>query len=330
MSDSTLAITLSMLSFMLAVIWGGPLVRMLRHFRIGKIIRIEEPERHFTKMGIPTMGGFMFILPVVLLTGLLNAVSLIGLKVLGRSVLVPLLVMLAYGALGAIDDWEGIRGPRRGLGMRARTKFLFQIVLALGIAFALKYLLDVPELYWPPVQGTISIGPLYIPVAVVLIVGFSNAVNFTDGLDGLAGLISATAFAAYGAIALIQGQYFLARFCFTIVGALFGFLWFNVHPAQLIMGDAGALALGATLAVVALMTGQWLLLPLIAIIPVSEALSVIIQVGYFKLTKGKRFFKMAPIHLHFELLGWSETQVVQRFWLVSLLFAMLGIAVALM
>ena len=330
MSDSTLAITLSMLSFMLAVIWGGPLIRMLRHFRIGKIIRIEEPERHLTKMGIPTMGGIMFILPVVLLTALLNAASLIGLNVLGRSVIVPLLVLLSYGFLGAIDDWEGIRGPRRGLGMPARTKFIFQIILALGVAFALKYLLDVPELYWPPVQDNISIGPLYIPVAVVLIVGFSNAVNFTDGLDGLAGLISATAFAAYGAIALIQGQVFLARFCFTVVGALFGFLWFNVHPAQLIMGDAGALALGATLAVVALMTGQWLLLPFIAIIPVSEALSVIIQVAYFKLTKGKRFFKMAPVHLHFELLGWSETQVVQRFWLVSLLFAMLGIAVALM
>jgi phospho-N-acetylmuramoyl-pentapeptide-transferase len=127
----------------------------------------------------------------------------------------------------------------------------------------------------------------------------------------------------------MQGQIFLARFCFTIVGALFGFLWFNVHPAALFMGDTGSLSLGATLAVVALMTGRWLLLPVIAIIPVSEALSVILQVGYFKLTKGKRLFKMAPFHHHFELLGWSETQVVQRFWLVGLLFAMLGIALAL-
>jgi phospho-N-acetylmuramoyl-pentapeptide-transferase len=122
---------------------------------------------------------------------------------------------------------------------------------------------------------------------------------------------------------------FLARFCFTIVGALFGFLWFNVHPAQMIMGDAGSLSLGATLAVVALMTGQWLILPLIAVIPVSTAISVILQVGYFKLTKGKRLFKMAPLHHHFELLGWSETQIVQRFWLVGLLFALLGIALAL-
>ena len=156
----------------------------------------------------------------------------------------------------------------------------------------------------------------------------SNAVNFTDGLDGLAGLISATAFVAFGGIALMQEQVYLARFCFTLVGALFGFLWFNVHPAELFMGDTGSLALGATLAVVALMTGQWPLLLVIGIIPLSEIVSVTIQIAYFKLTNGKRFFKMAPIHLHFELLGWSETQVVQRFWLIGLLAAMVGIALA--
>jgi len=159
----------------------------------------------------------------------------------------------------------------------------------------------------------------------VIIVGMSNAVNFTDGLDGLAGLISATCFAAYGIIALSQEQVFVARFCFTIVGALFGFLWFNVHPAQLFMGDVGSLPLGAVLGVVALMTGQWLLLPLIAIIPVSELFSDVLQIGYFRLTKGKRLFKMAPLHHHFELLGWSQTQVVQRFWLIGLLGAMLGV-----
>ena len=161
----------------------------------------------------------------------------------------------------------------------------------------------------------------------------SNAVNFTDGLDGLAGLISATAFAAYGGIALLQGQTFLARFCFTLVGAIFGFLWFNVHPAQLFMGDTGSLPLGATLAVIALMTGQWILLPIIAIIPVSIVLSVIIQTAYFKYTRrrygeGRRVFKMAPLHHHFELSGWSETQVVQRFWLISLLAAMFAAALA--
>jgi len=280
-------------------------------------------------MGTPTMGGVMILLPVTLVTLLLNAASLIGMPVSGRSVLLPLLALWAFGTLGAVDDWEGIRGPRRGLGMRIRTKFLFQIVLALGIAFALKYLLQVPEMFWPGIKDPIPLGNFYIPLATFIIVGMSNAVNFTDGLDGLAGLISATAFAAYGGIALLQEQTFLARFCFTLVGAIFGFLWFNVHPAELFMGDTGSLALGAVLGVVALMTGQWLLLPIIAIIPVSEALSDVIQIAYFKRTKGKRLFRMAPLHHHFELGGWSETQVVQRFWLIGLLFAMLGVALAL-
>jgi phospho-N-acetylmuramoyl-pentapeptide-transferase len=327
--DTPIALALGGLTFMLAVIWGGPLLRVLKHFRIGKLIRVEGPERHITKMGTPTMGGVMIIVPVVMMTILLNAVSLIGLNVLGRSVLLPLVGLVAYAILGGIDDWEGIRGPRRGLGMRARTKFIIQVIIAVGLAFGLRYVLNVPQMYWPGVKADFDLGIFYIPIAVLIIVGMSNAVNFTDGLDGLAGLISATAFAAYGGIALIQGQVFLGRFCFTVVGALFGFLWFNVHPAELFMGDTGALSLGATLGIVALMTGQWLLLPVIAIIPVSEVISDVLQIGYFRLTKGRRLFKMAPIHHHFELLGWSETQVVQRFWLVGLLCAMLGVALAL-
>jgi phospho-N-acetylmuramoyl-pentapeptide-transferase len=328
MSNTSLALALAGFSFMFTVIWGGPLLRILRHFKIGKLIRMEGPDSHALKMGTPTMGGILFILPVTVLTLLLNAATLLGYEVVGRSILLPLLVLLVYALLGAIDDWEGIRGPRRGLGMRARTKFLLQLVLAIVVAYGLKYVLDAPELYWPGSEDEIPLGNMYVPIAIFLIVGMSNAVNLTDGLDGLAGLISATAFATYGLIALMQGYIFLGRFCFTLVGALFGFLWFNVHPAQLFMGDMGSLALGATLAVVALMTGQWLLLPVIAIIPVSEALAVILQVGYFKITKGKRLFKMAPLHHHFELLGWSETQVVQRFWLVGLMAAMLGVALA--
>jgi phospho-N-acetylmuramoyl-pentapeptide-transferase len=329
MKESSVALALSGLSFIMAVIWGGPLIKLLRYFKVGKLIREEEPGRHMEKMGTPTMGGVMIILPVALLTIFLNAVALLGYDLLGRSVLVPLLVMVAFGALGARDDWEGLRGPRRRQGMRLRTKLMLQVILALLAAFALKYLLNVPEMYWPGFYQPISLGIFYIPLAVFIIVGCSNVVNFTDGLDGLAGLISATAFAGYGAIALMQNQIYLARFCFTIVGALFGFLWFNVHPAELFMGDTGSLALGATLGTFALMTGQWLALPLIAIIPVSEGLSVVLQIIYFKLTKGKRLFKMAPLHYHFELMGWSETQVVQRFWLISLMGAMVGIAVLL-
>lgn len=331
MKQVALALSLAGFAFMMTVIWGGPLLRVLRHFRIGKIIRVEEPSHHAVKMGTPTMGGVMFILPVLLLTVLLNAVALIGFQQsgVGRSVLVPIIVMAGYAILGAVDDWEGIRGVRKGEGMRASTKFMFQVILALGTAWVLKYLLGVPDMFVPGVKGFFELGWWYIPIAAFIIVSMSNAVNFTDGLDGLAGLIAATAFAGYGLIALNQHQVYLARFCFTLVGALFGFLWFNVHPAELIMGDTGSLALGSTLAVVALMTSQWVVLPIVAIIPFSEILSVVIQIAYFRMTKGKRFFKMAPIHLHFELLGWSETQVVQRFWLIGLLAAMVGVGLAL-
>lgn len=249
---------------------------------------------------------------------------------MGQTFVLPMITLILYALLGSIDDWEGIRGPRRGLGMRAKTKFLLQIIIAIFLAWIMKHYLNVSYIYWPNYQFPIDLGNWFIPIAVFFIVGMSNAINLTDGLDGLAGLISATAFAGYGAIALMVGQTYVGRFCFILVGALFGFLWFNVNPAELFMGDCGSLALGATLAVVALLTGHILVLPIIAIIPVSEALSDILQVGYFKYTHGKRLFRMAPLHHHFELLGWSEVQVVQRFWLVSLLFLMLGFAIAML
>ncbi|MEE9216329.1 MAG: phospho-N-acetylmuramoyl-pentapeptide-transferase [Anaerolineales bacterium] len=330
MTQAAAALSLGGITFLLTVIWGGPFIQVLRNLKIGKQIRIEGPQRHFTKLGTPTMGGWLFVIPVLLITGVLNLVSITSeLTVLGRSVLLPLAVMLAFALLGAVDDWLGVRGGRRGEGLKGRWKFLAQTILALGAAIALKYLLDAPDLFLPNVPEEIPIGVLYVPIATLVIVATTNAVNLTDGLDGLAGLIAATAFAAYGAIALLQGQTFLVRFCFTVVGAVFAFLWFNAHPAELFMGDAGALSLGATLAVVSLMTGQWALLPIIAIIPFAVTVSVILQVAYFRYTKGRRLFKMAPLHNHFELSGWSETQIVQRFWLVGLMAAGIGIALAL-
>ncbi len=325
--SQSFALALSGISFMLTVIWGPPLIRVLRYLKFGDTIRLELRDRFMTKMGKPTMGGVLIILPVLLVTGLLNAVSLLGLSVTGRSVLLPIGTMVLYALLGAVDDWQKLRG-KKGEGMRPRTKLILQVLLAVVISIGLRYVLDAPEMIIPVTGAELTLGFWYIPVAAFIIVSLINAVNFTDGMDGLAGLICATAFAAYGVIALFQGQVFLGRFCFTLVGALFGFLWFNVHPAELIMGDTGALALGATLAVVALMTGQWLLLPIIAIIPVSEAVSDVLQIGYFKITKGKRIFKMAPLHYHFELSGLSETQIVQRFWLIGLLAAMIGVAMA--
>ena len=335
MRDATLALALAGLTFLLTVIWGAPLIVVLRRLKIGKQIRIDEPLRHQTKMGTPTMGGLMIVVPVLLISLLLNVVNLLRGNFTGLSILLPLMVMIGFTLLGAYDDWLGLSGVARGEGMRGRSLLIWQTVLALGAALGLYFVLDIHSLALPAVPFKYELGYLYIPVAMFVIVGGSNAVNLTDGLDGLAGLLSATAFVGYGVIALLQGQVFLLRFCFALVGAQFAFLWFNAHPAELFMGGSGSYSLGATLAVVALMTGQWVLLPLIIIMPVSEALSVILQVSYFKLTRrltgqGRRIFKMAPLHLHFELLGWSETQVVQRFWLVGLLAAMVGIGLALL
>ncbi len=326
----TWPLTLGTLAFLLAVICGGPLIHWLKAHGIGKQIRIDEPTRHLTKTGTPTMGGIMIHVPVLLITAALNIANLMGNTLIGRSIAVPIATTATFGILGALDDLAGIRGGRKGNGLSGRSKFIWQTALAVFIGFALRYALGLRSVAIPTVVEKIDVGVFYIPIAMFFIVGFSNAVNLTDGLDGLAGWTSAIAFACYGVIAFLQGQAHLVVFCFTVVGALLAFLWYNAHPAELIMGDTGALALGATLAVVALMTGQWLLLPLIGIVFVVETASVILQVAYFKITGGKRIFKMAPLHLHFELLGWSETQVVQRFWLAGLLAGMLGIALALL
>jgi len=330
------ALLLASISFILAVVWGPLLIRILRHYRIGKRIRIDGPRGHRTKLGTPTMGGLMIVVPVVLITVALNIYNLLGRTVIGRSILVPLGVMLAYALIGAADDVAGVRGMRRGEGYPARRKIIWEVLLTLGVAVVMQVLpmQFAGQVGVPGVRRMVDLGWAWVPIAAFVILGSANAVNLTDGLDGLAGIIVASAFAAYGVIALLQGQYYLVRFCFTVVGACFAFLWYNAHPAQMFMGDTGSLALGATLGTVALMTGQWLLLPVVALIPVAETLSVILQVLYFKYTRrrfgqGRRLFKMSPLHHHFELLGWSETQVVQRFWLVGILAAMAGVALAL-
>jgi phospho-N-acetylmuramoyl-pentapeptide-transferase len=341
------ALFLGGLSFLLAVVWGGPLIRFLKAHRVGKQIRLEGPQTHMVKAGTPTMGGLMILVPVVLITTVLNIADLVGLTAIGQQILVPVGAMVGYGILGAIDDWTNVRGKRvRGEGISARAKFLWQVIFALVIALFLHF--GPPQLRSvaiPGVEQKIDIGVLWIPIAVFIIVSMSNAVNFTDGLDGLAGIISATAFLAFGVIAYLQSfrgveeppftVSNLVPFSLIVVGALLAFLWFNAHPAQLFMGDTGALALGATLGVVALMTGQWLLLPVVGLIPTAETLTVVLQVAYFKYTKrrygeGRRLFKMSPLHNHFELLGWSETQIVQRFWLIGIWSAMVGIALALL
>ncbi len=328
------ALSLASLSFLIAVIWGRPLIRLLRRWRIGKQIRIDGPTRHQVKMGTPTMGGLMIIVPVLLITVALNLASLRDPDpLIGRSILAPMGLMAALAVVGAIDDYTGVRGMRRGEGMAGRWLFVAQVLIALAAALVLYYRLGYSKVAIPGVAEPINIGLFYVPIAAFIIVSGANAVNLTDGLDGLAGIIIASAFVAYGVIAYLQGWVYLARFSFTVVGASFAFLWYNAHPAEMFMGGVGSMALGGTLGLVALMSGQWLVLPIVAFIPVAETLSVILQVLYFKWTKrrsgqGRRLFKMSPLHHHFELLGWSETQVVQRFWLMGMLAAMLGVALA--
>jgi phospho-N-acetylmuramoyl-pentapeptide-transferase len=325
-----LALTVAGATFLLAVIWGAPLIELMRRLRLGKNIRIDGPATHAAKMGTPAMGGVLIVAWTVVVSLVVNVVQFVQALEIAESVVIPLGVMVAYSILGGIDDYQGFR-LRPGEGMRARVKLGFQLIIAL-VAAALLYWMVNDRHGWiavPTVPVLLDIGLLYIPVAVILITGSANAVNLTDGLDGLAGLISATAFVAYGIIAFLQDQQFLVVFSFIVIGATFGFLWYNAKPAQMFMGDVGSQALGAALGVLALMTNQWLIFPIIIAIPVATELSSTLQVLYFKATGGKRLFKMAPLHHHFELIGWSETQIVQRWWLIAMLTAMIGIALAL-
>jgi phospho-N-acetylmuramoyl-pentapeptide-transferase len=323
-----LSLTFGVVACLLALFAGYPFVRFLRRRGLGKKVRVEGPTSHNVKTGTPTMGGLLICGTVLLLTAILTFTFY---SAVGRSILLPLFVLVSCAVLGAIDDRMTIQGVGSE-GLRARTKFgwLFAIGTVAAVALWHPQLLGIDFIFLPTVRIPLYVPAfLYIPLAVVAIVGTANAVNFTDGLDSLAGWTAFVAFTAYGVIAYLYEQYYLVTFCFTVAGAVAAFLWFNAHPAQVFMGDTGSLALGATLAVVALMVGQVVLLPIIGAVFVAEALSVILQVGYYKATKGKRLFKMAPLHHHFELSGWSETHVTQRFWLVSVLAAMLGVALAL-
>lgn len=348
------ALALGTVSFFLAVIWGPSLIRLLRRWKVGKQIRVELPTTHQTKLGTPTMGGLLFLVPVALITITMNFANFLsgsetgkailayfrfeeGSPLIGKSILLPLLTMAAFGLLGALDDLSEVRGWFGGGGLRVRVMFPAQFLLALATAIGLYHpaVLGLHEVGVPGIAKEVDVGLWYVPIAVFVILSMVNAVNFTDGLDGLAGSTAALAFVAYAIIAFLQGQFPLLSFSLTMVGALFAFLWFNAHPAQVFMGGMGSLALGATLAVVALMSFQWLLLPIVGLVFVAEAGSVVIQISYFKITRwllgtGRRVFKMTPLHLHFEVAGWSETHTTWRFFTVSVLAAMLGIALALL
>ncbi len=309
-------------AFALALLIGRPIVRILRQQKLGKSISEYQPESHAAKAGTPTFGGFIIWVPTFVVTAFLVDWWE------HRSILLPLGMIGLTGAAGFIDDLGSLQHRAIG-GLSWRFKILFTTVLACGASWALYQYLEVESIN-VPWAGQYQLGLFYLPIAVATIVATTSAVAVSDGLDALAGGTTLIAFIAYGAIAFIQGQEYVATFALIIAGANLGFLWYNAHPAQVIMGDTGALALGSSLAVVALMTGHWLLLPIIGIVFVGEAVSDILQIASFKLSKGeRRLFKQAPFHSHLERTGWAETKIVTRFWVIGFVAAMLGIALAL-
>jgi phospho-N-acetylmuramoyl-pentapeptide-transferase len=310
-----------LLAFALVVILMPPFIRLLQHAGFGKQIRDVEPEAHMAKWGTPTMGGLLVILVVL---GVYLALKWPP----QGGVIAPIATLALVGLLGAVDDYLN---AKTGEGIRARQKLLWQTVVALFVAWQIQSTYQITGIRVPFV-GDVAINPVvYVFFGAFAIVAASNGVNITDGLDGLAGGTLALAFVSFLIIALLNvpAQPQIAFLCALLIGALLGFLWFNVHPAQIIMGDAGSLSLGATLAVIALITGQILVLPLIGLIFVLETGSVILQVAYFKATKGKRIFRMSPLHYHFELGGWDEEKITLRFWIVGILAGLLGVTLFL-
>lgn len=306
------------MAFVVALILGPIVIPMLRRLKFGQSIRQEGPERHYAKAGTPTMGGIIILgallVPVMVYTGRSTEVWL------------ALFVTLGHGLIGFIDDFIKV-ACKRSLGLKAKQKLLGQIIMAVALAYiATNYMGRGTDLWVPLLDINIDLGPLYYVLIFLVLVGTTNAVNLTDGLDGLAAGTTTVAALAYVVIAMSFGKPELAIFCASLAGASLGFLKYNAYPAKVFMGDTGSLALGGALAAVAVMTKTELLLVIVGGVFVFEALSVIIQVISFKLT-GKRVFRMSPIHHHFELAGWSEIKVVTVFWLTGVIFSAIALVV---
>jgi phospho-N-acetylmuramoyl-pentapeptide-transferase len=311
------------LAFIGMVILAPIYINLLQRLGYGKQIRSEGPEAHYGKAGTPTMGGVLIVGVVLFLA--------MALRIEDTATLTPMLTLMAVGILGAVDDFVNVR---TGIGMRGRWKLVWQSVVAILTGFYIWNHFDLTGLNIPFV-GQIEVAPLLlIGFIAFVIVGTSNAVNLTDGLDGLAGGVLIFSFVAYLLISLVGEEDLklafpnLAIFCALVIGALMGFLWFNVHPAQIFMGDSGALSLGATLAVVATVNGQLPLLAVIGIVFLAVIMSVVLQVLSFRL-RGRRIFRIAPLHHHFELVGWAEEKITMRFWIVAALAALIGVSIFL-
>ncbi len=328
------ALTALLISFIL----GPWLIERMRRIKLGQFIREEGPKSHQQKAGTPTMGGILINIAILIPT-------LLWADILNPYIWIILFVTFAYGAIGFIDDYRKLV-KKRNLGLTAKEKFTMQILVALAAGLAIAYLPSIHNNYSTVVtfpflkHFALNLGPAYIGLIVIILVGCSNGVNLTDGLDGLAigsTLIVAVTYtvltyaagnfriADYLRIAWVPQAGELAVFCGAMVGASLGFLWFNAHPAEIFMGDVGSLALGGAVGCLAVIIKQEILLGLVGGLFVLEGMSVVLQVASFKLT-GRRIFKMSPLHHHFELSGWRETKVVVRFWIIAIIFALLSLS----
>lgn len=323
-------------ALLVAFLFGPWIIERLRAVKFGQSIRADGPQSHLAKTGTPTMGGLLILAAVA-------AATLLWVDLSNRYAWICLGAMVGFGFVGFMDDWLKIK-KKNSDGLSARAKLLGQFAVAIAVVMALyaDRNPDTTKLYLPFFKGAVlDLGVFYIPVAAVFLVGWSNAVNLSDGLDGLAtGLVMMSVIALailtylsgradwseYLGIPFIRGAGELTVFVLALLGATVGFLWFNAHPAEVFMGDVGSLSLGGVLAVIALVVKKEMLLFIVGGVFVLEELSVIIQVLYFKATKGKRVFRMAPLHHHFELTGWKETKVVVRFWILGGLFALVALS----
>lgn len=310
------------ISFLMTVLLSPIFIPLFKRLKFGQSIREEGPESHLKKSGTPTMGGVMIVLSILMTT--LIVVNKILPGNASYEVWLLLFVLVGYGLLGFIDDFI-IVALKRNLGLTSKQKLLGQIIIALIFYFVIRQVDFPTTIHIPGTKIEWELGIFYAFLILFMLVGSSNAVNLTDGLDGLLAGTAAIAFGAFAILASItQANYEITIFSLAVVGALLGFLVFNAHPAKVFMGDTGSLALGGAIAAVAILTKLEIILVIIGGVFVIETLSVIIQVISFQ-TTGKRVFKMSPLHHHYELIGWSEWRIVTTFWAVGLLFAILGI-----
>ncbi|MBU2566184.1 phospho-N-acetylmuramoyl-pentapeptide-transferase [Patescibacteria group bacterium] len=333
-------ITFAFTCFVFAFVSTPLIVRFLRKHKLGKNIRDASSapimnKLHAAKAGTPTMGGVVIWGSVTIVLGLVWLVCALGLgpglcdwNIISRSqTLLPFGAMIAAALIGLVDDYLNIKkiGPKGG-GLRLRHRLLAYTSIAAVCAWWFYAKLDWDVIH-VPFMGNYELGWIYIPFFIFIIVSTQHSVNLTDGLDGLAGGTLMSAFGAFGAIAFMQGRIDLAAFCAAIIGALLAFLWHNITPAAFFMGDTGAMALGTVLGLVAMLTNQPLLLPIIGLPFVLESMSVIIQMISKKLRKGKKVFQSSPFHHHLEAIGWGEPKIVMRFWVISLIVAVLGVLI---